>query len=134
MSENEYISKILNRKVTKEFNNILEHTLKYHGKEAGAEDRVAISVAGDNKEHKKVAAELVDLTGFDTVDGGSLAESWRQQPGTPAYCTELNAAQLKQALADEVKGKAPAIRDEIMEGLRTKIGRASRRERVCEYV
>lgn len=121
MSESEYISKVLNRKVTKVFNNILEHTLKYHGKEAGAEDRVAISVAGDNKENKKIAAELVDLTGFDTVDGGSLAESWRQQPGTPAYCTELNAAQLKQALADAVKGKAPAIRDEIMDGLRKMI-------------
>jgi len=29
---------------------------------------------------------------------------------TPAYCTELNAAQLKGALADSVKEKAPSIR------------------------
>src|SRR3546814_13219166 len=118
MSENEYISKILNRKVTKEFNNILEHTLKYHGKEAGAEDRVAISVAGDNKEHKKIAAELVDLTGFDTVDGGSLAESWRQQPVTPASCTELNAAQLQQPLADAFIAIAPSILTALSDELR----------------
>ena len=63
-------------------------------------------------------AQLVDQTGFDTVDGGSLAESWKQQPGTPAYCTELNEGELKQALADAEKGKAPTIRDFIMDKLR----------------
>jgi predicted dinucleotide-binding enzyme len=117
MSESEYISGILNRSLIKVFNNMLEGTLKYKGKTVGAKDRVAISIAGDNQEHKKVVTEIVDLTGFDTVDAGSLAESWRQQPGTPAYCTELNEADLKQALANAEKGKAPAIRDFIMENL-----------------
>jgi predicted dinucleotide-binding enzyme len=116
-SESVYISQQLNRPLVKVFNNILEYTLNYKGKPAGAEDRIAISIAGDNEEHKKVVAQLVDATGFDTVDGGSLAESWRQQPGTPAYCTELNEAALKEALANAVKGKAPAIRDVIMEKL-----------------
>lgn len=91
--------------------------MKHKGLEAGAEDRIAISIAGDNEEHKKVVAQLVDLTGFDTIDAGNLAESWRQQPGTPAYCTELNEADLKVALANAQKGKAPAIRDLIMEHL-----------------
>jgi predicted dinucleotide-binding enzyme len=118
ISESEYISGILNRPLVKVFNNMLEGTLKYKGKTAGAEERVAISIAGDNQEHKKVVAQLVDLTGFDTVDAGSLAESWKQQPGTPAYCTELNEADLKQALANAEKGKAPAIRDFIMDNLR----------------
>ena len=118
LSESVYISGILNRPLVKVFNNILEYTLKHKGKLAGAEDRIAISIAGDNEEHKKVVAQLVDQTGFDTVDGGSLVESWRQQPGTPAYCTELNKAALKQALAAAEKGKAPAIRDFIMDRLR----------------
>jgi hypothetical protein len=48
------------------------------------------------------------------VDGGSLADSWRQHPGTPAYCTELTAPELTQALANAVPGKAPQIRDEII--------------------
>jgi 8-hydroxy-5-deazaflavin:NADPH oxidoreductase len=113
-TESEYISYILGRPVIKVFNNILEFTFKHKGKAAGEEGRIAISVAGDNEEHKKVAAELVDQTGFDTVDGGSLAESWRQEPGNPAYCTELNAAELKQSLAAAEKGKAPAVRDSIM--------------------
>lgn len=120
ISESEYISGILNRPLVKVFNNILEHTLKYKGKAAGAEGRIAISIAGDNEEQKNVVAQLVDLTGFDTVDGGTLAASWRQQPGTPAYCTELKEADLKAALANAEKGKAPAIRDLIMDNLRSK--------------
>jgi len=38
--------------------------------------------------------------GFDPVDGGVLDESWRQQPGTPAYCRDLEAAALRRALAE----------------------------------
>jgi 8-hydroxy-5-deazaflavin:NADPH oxidoreductase len=114
-TESEYISEILGRPVIKVFNNILEYTLKHKGKAAGEEGRIAISVAGDNDAHKKVAAELVDVLGFDAVDAGSLAESWRQEPGTPAYCTELNPAELKQALAAAEKGKGPAARDAVMQ-------------------
>lgn len=114
-TESEYISETLGRPVIKVFNNILEYTLRHKGKPAGEEGRIAISVAGDNEAHKKVAAELVDQVGFDTVDGGSLAESWRQEPGTPAYCTELNAVELKQAIAAAEKGKAPAVRDFVMD-------------------
>jgi predicted dinucleotide-binding enzyme len=120
VSESVYISGILNRPLVKVFNNILEYTLGHKGKAAGADDRIAISIAGDNDGHKGLVAQLVDQTGFDTVDGGSLAESWRQQPGTPAYCTELKEAELKQALADAEKGKAPAVRDRIMDILRSK--------------
>jgi 8-hydroxy-5-deazaflavin:NADPH oxidoreductase len=114
-TESEYISEILGRPVIKVFNNILEYTLKHKGKAAGEAGRIAISIAGDNEAHKKVAAQLVDAFGFDTVDAGSLAESWRQEPGTPAYCTELNATELKQALAAAEKGKGPAARDAVMQ-------------------
>ncbi|QHL86922.1 NAD(P)-binding domain-containing protein [Nibribacter ruber] len=113
-TESEYISETLGRPVVKVFNNIMEYTLKHKGKATGEEGRIAISIAGDNEEHKKVAAGLVDQTGFDAVGGGILAESWRQEPGTPAYCTELNAGELKEALARAEKGKAPAARDFVM--------------------
>ncbi|MFT2011089.1 NADPH-dependent F420 reductase [Pontibacter sp. 13R65] len=114
-TESEYISETLGRPVIKVFNSIMEYTLQHKGKAAGEEGRVAISVAGDNEDHKRVAAELVNQTGFDTVDGGSLAESWRQEPGNPGYCTELNAAELKQALAAAEKGKGPVARDAVMQ-------------------
>jgi hypothetical protein len=42
---------------------------------------------------------LVEDTGFDAIDGGPLAESWRHQPITGAYCTELTRSELQKALA-----------------------------------
>jgi hypothetical protein len=33
------------------------------------------------------------------IDAGSLAESWRQQPGTPAYCKDLDRPALQTALS-----------------------------------
>jgi hypothetical protein len=41
---------------------------------------------------------LVEDLGFDAIDAGSLDESWRQQPGTPAYAHDFDAARLKAAL------------------------------------
>ncbi len=116
-TESEYISETLGRPIIKVFNNIFAYTLENRGKAAGEEGRIAISIAGDNEQQKEVAAELVDVLGFDTVDGGTLAESWRQEPGTPGYCTELNAEQLKQALAEAQRGKGPVARDFVMDKL-----------------
>ncbi|MNN52492.1 hypothetical protein D3C81_1671950 [compost metagenome] len=73
-----------------------------------------MAVAGDDAEAKKVIAGLVNDAGFDVVDSGNLSESWRHQPGTPAYCTELDAAELKQALVDGVKENAPILRDKAI--------------------
>lgn len=112
--ESVFVSEKLGRRVTKAFNNLLAYTLKHNGKSAGEEGRIAMAVAGDNEAHKKIASDLADKIGFDTVDAGDLSESWRQQPGTPAYCTELNATELKQALADAVKEDAAHLRDLVM--------------------
>ena len=40
------------------------------------------------------------MLGFDPVDAGDLAESWRQQTGAPAYCKDLPLAALRGALAE----------------------------------
>ena len=45
--------------------------------------------------------------GFDTVDAGLLDDSWRQQPGTPAYGTDLDVVGLRQALAEAKRERAP---------------------------
>ena len=44
-------------------------------------------------------AELIDEFGFDVIDAGRLAESWRIQPGTPGYVQQSNAEELSAALA-----------------------------------
>ena len=43
---------------------------------------------------------LLDELGFDGVDAGSLDESWRQQPGSPVYGTDLDVAGVRKALAE----------------------------------
>jgi hypothetical protein len=40
-----------------------------------------------------------------------------QQPGTPAYCTQLTAPQLTQALTQADRQQAPHLRDGIIEQL-----------------
>lgn len=72
-------------RVVKGFNNIYFRHLAELARPAGAADRSAIVIAGDDQDAKKSAAEFLDAIGYDTVDAGSLAESWRFEPGTPAY-------------------------------------------------
>ncbi|OXA85706.1 NADPH-dependent F420 reductase [Flavobacterium hercynium] len=115
--ESIWVSEQLGRPVVKAFNNLLAETLANGGKNSGAEDRIAMAVAGDDPQAKKVIAALVNDAGYDAVDSGRLSESWRHQPGTPAYCTELNEEELKQALSDGVKEAAPSLRDKAIADL-----------------
>ncbi|OZM79104.1 NADPH-dependent F420 reductase [Pseudonocardia sp. MH-G8] len=71
--------------VVKVFNNIFFQTLRALARPRGAADRTALPIAGDAPDVKAEAARFVDAIGFDTVDGGPLAEGWRWQPGTPAH-------------------------------------------------
>ena len=59
-------------------------------------------------------ADLINDTGFDAVDAGTLADSWRQQGGTPAFCTELTAPELTQALAAAEPGKGPVVLEQFV--------------------
>jgi predicted dinucleotide-binding enzyme len=47
--------------------------------------RLAIPIAGDDPVAKEVVARLIDEIGFAPVDTGSLAESRRQEYGTPVF-------------------------------------------------
>jgi len=93
------VSSVLGRPVVKAFNNILAASLAKRGVPPGSPERIALSVAGDDREDKQKVQGVIQELGFDAIDAGSLAESWRQQPGTPAYCRDLNATELRAALA-----------------------------------
>ncbi|GAA3737292.1 NADPH-dependent F420 reductase [Streptomyces tremellae] len=71
--------------VVKAFNNIFFKHLGTLARPAGAQDRTALPIAGDDAEAKRRATELLDRLGYDAVDAGALAEGRRFQPGTPAY-------------------------------------------------
>ena len=116
-AESQWVSEQIGHPVIKAWNNVLAATLIDEGLPPGAEGRLALSVAGDDPAAKKTVMTLVEDTGFDAIDGGSLAESWRQQPGTPGYCTELTAEELRHALATADRSRAPQVRDEIIKQL-----------------
>lgn len=111
MPESVWISRQLGRPIFKAFNSMLFHSLSELGKPEGSPDRLAIPVAGDDARAKRIVMGLVNEMGFDPVDGGSLEESWRQQPSTPAYCCDYDAAKTQEGIRAAVKGRAEKIRD-----------------------
>ena len=110
MLDSEWVGQQLGRPVIKAFNNILATSLLEKGLPRGMPGRIALSVAGDSADGKAAVLRLVDDLGFDPVDGGELDDSWRQQPGTPAYCRDLGAAALQRALAEADRSRIAAYR------------------------
>lgn len=110
MTESRWVSRQLGRPVVKAFNNIYARHLLEKGKPKGDPGRIALPVAGDDARAKDVVIRLLDELGFDGVDAGTLDESWRQQPATPVYATDFDAAGVKKALKDAKPGRADAFR------------------------
>ncbi|OZG25852.1 NADP oxidoreductase [Williamsia sp. 1138] len=98
--ESAWVSELLDVPVYKVFNGIYWKHLLEKGSEAGTDGRIALPIAGDDEDGKKIVSALVDELGFDPVDAGTIADSWRQQPGTPSYGKDYNAAKLTDALAE----------------------------------
>ncbi len=71
--------------LVKAFNNIFYKHLESLTRPAGALDRSYLPIAGDDPEAKAAVTAFLDSIGWGAVDAGPLAESWRQQPGTPVY-------------------------------------------------
>lgn len=100
MPESRWVERQLGHPVIKAFNTIYADHLLRNGRPAGAPDRIALPVAGDDEPAKQVVMGLVDQLGFDPVDAGGLDESWRQQPGSPVYAADLDAEGVRRALAE----------------------------------
>ncbi|WP_315831587.1 NADPH-dependent F420 reductase [Bradyrhizobium prioriisuperbiae] len=113
-SESVWVSERIGRPVIKAWNAALAVTLAARSQSDGASGRIAIPVAGDAPQAKATTIQLVEATGFDALDSGTLSNSWRQQPGTPAYCTELTANELASALQAADRSRAPGNRDALL--------------------
>lgn len=96
--------------VVKVFNNIHVDHLGALARPAGAADRSALAVAGDDEAAKTTVAGLLDEIGYDTHDLGPLAEGWRTQRDTPAYGLPYAADP-----QDWSKGPRPTSADELAE-------------------
>lgn len=129
--ESAWVSEQIGRPVVKAWNAVLAATLAEKGQPAGASGRIAIPVAGDDPKAKAKAMELVEVTGFDALDSGRLGDSWRQQPGTAAYCTELTAHELTSALRSADRSRAPGNRDALLREFMAAGGRLTHDEIVA---
>jgi predicted dinucleotide-binding enzyme len=89
-------------KVVRAFSMIDAADMSGDGHPKGDQKRRAIAIAGDDAAAKELAAGLVDEFGFDVVDMGGLAESWRVDPGQKGFVTRQTV--------DELRANAAAAR------------------------
>lgn len=110
LPESRWVEHQLGRPVVKAFNNIRARNLMERGRPAGAADRIGLPVAGDDARAKATVLRLVEELGFDGVDAGGLDDSWRQQPGTPVYASDLDAEGVRRALSEASRERPPGMR------------------------
>lgn len=100
LTESGWTARQIGHPVIKAFNGTYAQDLLDRPRPAGAPDRLALPVAGDDETAKRVVRELIDELGFDTVDAGRLDDSWRQQPGSPVYGLQAGRDAVTKALAE----------------------------------
>src|SRR5690606_20547266 len=86
----------LQRPLVKVFNNIIayENGFIVNSRAKGESGRIALPVSADDPKTKAAVMELVEDFGYTAYNAGSLAQSWRQQAGQPAYCTNPTVKEL----------------------------------------
>jgi 8-hydroxy-5-deazaflavin:NADPH oxidoreductase len=89
--------------VVKAFNHIQYRELQSEGTPTGSPDRRALSVFGDHAGAVETVSRWLDELGYVAVRGGTLAESWRIEPGTPGYGPRSDADELRAALEAAVR-------------------------------
>jgi 8-hydroxy-5-deazaflavin:NADPH oxidoreductase len=84
--------------VIKALNHIGYHELEDRARPAGAPDRRAAGVAGDDPAAVAAVAGLVDQIGYDPVRLDSLRAGRLLQPGGPVFGTVLTRPEFEQAI------------------------------------
>jgi 8-hydroxy-5-deazaflavin:NADPH oxidoreductase len=120
--ESLWVSEQLGRPIVKAWNAIGSDSFARKGKPAGSPDRIAIPVAADSDRDRQVGMALVEDTGFDAFDAGTLADSWRQQPGAPGYCTDLTLEEMPAAHAAAERARLPKRRDLAVAAVVERVG------------
>ena len=90
-------------KVAKAFNHIMSGQILTDGTPAGTPGRRALATASDSADAAAFVTALYDEFGFDTVNAGPLAESWRVERDQPAYVMRQTRDELVHNLARAVR-------------------------------
>jgi 8-hydroxy-5-deazaflavin:NADPH oxidoreductase len=87
-------------KVVRAFSMLDAADMSVDGHPRGDPKRRALALAGDDPAARQLVAGLYDEFGFDALDLGGLDESWRVDPGQPAFVTRQTLAELRANVAE----------------------------------
>jgi 8-hydroxy-5-deazaflavin:NADPH oxidoreductase len=93
-------------KVVRAFSMVDAADMSGDGHPKGDPKRRALALAGDDPAAKRIVARLYEECGFDALDLGGLDESWRVDPGQPAFVTRQTLAELKANVAKAKRSAA----------------------------
>lgn len=82
----------------KTFNQMGYHNLQEEAKPAGADNRKALFVTGDDKAAVDQVAKFVDSMGFDTVVHYNIADGIMTEPGSELFGASLTKADLQNVI------------------------------------
>ncbi|MGW1819358.1 NADPH-dependent F420 reductase [Streptomyces sp. NPDC002125] len=74
-----------NSQVVKGLHNLDWNHMYSNARPKGDPGRTTMAIAGDDAGAKAVVTRFLEEVGYDVVDAGSLADSWRIEPNTPLY-------------------------------------------------
>ena len=89
--------------VVKALNHIGYHELEDEARPAGAADRKAAGVAGDDPGAVEVIARLVDRIGYDPARVGGLAAGRVLQPGGPVFGVTLSLPEFERVVQEHAR-------------------------------
>jgi predicted dinucleotide-binding enzyme len=111
--ESGWVQEQYGRPIVKAWNTITTASFRDKATPAGSPARIALPIVADDDAGRAVGMRLVEETGFAAFDAGVIADSWRQQPGSPVYTTDLTAEELPAAL-DRAQRDRSALRRDLM--------------------
>ncbi len=120
--ESQWVQDLLGRPIVKAWNAIMSVSFVEDSKPKGHPDRIAVPIAGDRGSDREVAMALMNETGFDGYDAGVIADSWRQQPAAPVYCTNLKFDEIGPALAAAERERLPKRRELMLAVFQERFG------------
>jgi predicted dinucleotide-binding enzyme len=117
--ESLWVEERLRRPVIKAFNTLGAASLAAKGRPPRDPGRIAAPVSGDDAAAKRTVIALLDELGFDGFDAADLGQSWRQEPGTPVFTTDLPLDQAREAIAAAAREHTAAWRKRMAEARRS---------------
>ncbi|MGW3291478.1 NADPH-dependent F420 reductase [Streptomyces sp. NPDC001002] len=113
LAESLWVEQQLRRPIIKAFNTIGAASLASGGRTHGDSQRIAAPVSGADATAKQTVIALLDELGFDGFDAGDLDRSWRQEPGTAVFTTDLPLQQAHKAVDAAVHSDTAAWRERM---------------------